>query len=81
VYPPTIAVRQQLSKDVPAATNTHATTEVFFQTSFSVRSVVYERRVGDYFFPERCVIYSGPYLRSGDELDGSQSCEAKKIRA
>jgi hypothetical protein len=42
VYPPTVA-SQRLGKNVTAAMNTHATTEML-DTSFSMRSVPYERK-------------------------------------
>jgi hypothetical protein len=51
VYPPIVA-RQRLGKNVTAATNTHETIEELLDVSFSIRSVRYERKVGDQFFPE-----------------------------
>jgi hypothetical protein len=45
VYPHIVA-RQRLCKHVPAATNTH-TTEELLDASFSMRSVSYQRKVGD----------------------------------
>jgi hypothetical protein len=45
--------RKQLDKGVAAATNTHATIEEeLLDMSFSMRSVLYQRKVGDWFFPE-----------------------------
>jgi hypothetical protein len=46
VYLPTVA-RQWLGKNVTVATNMHATTEDLLDASFSVRSVSYQRKVGD----------------------------------
>jgi hypothetical protein len=42
-----IVDRQRLSKNVTAATNTHATIEELLDTSFSVRTVSYQGEVGD----------------------------------
>jgi hypothetical protein len=42
-----IVARQQLSKCVTAATNTHTTVEELLYASFSVLSVLYHRKVGD----------------------------------
>jgi hypothetical protein len=50
-YPPFVA-RQRLGKNVTAATNTHAKINELLDASFSMRSVSYQRRVGDSFFPE-----------------------------
>jgi hypothetical protein len=55
VYP-LIVARQRLGKNVTAATNTHATIEELLDASFSIRSVSYQRNVGDQFFPELLVI-------------------------
>jgi hypothetical protein len=41
VYPSLVA-RQRLGKNVTATTNTHATMEELFDTSFSVRSISYQ---------------------------------------
>jgi hypothetical protein len=49
VYPPSVA-RQRLGKNVTAATNTHATTEELLDAT-------YEKKVGDYFFPELLVFF------------------------
>jgi hypothetical protein len=65
-YPPSVCVpvhspisaRQQLSKNITAATNTHATIEELLDASFSVQFVLYQRKVGDQFFPEFFVILS-----------------------
>jgi hypothetical protein len=46
VYPPIVA-RQRLGKNVTAAINTHATIEELLDTSFSMRSVSYQGKVGD----------------------------------
>jgi hypothetical protein len=51
VYPPIIA-KQWLSKSVTVATNTHATIEELLDTSFPMQSVLYQRKVGNLFFPE-----------------------------
>jgi hypothetical protein len=52
VYPPIIA-RQWLDKN---ATNAHATIEELLDESFSVQSMSNQRKAGDYFFQELCVI-------------------------
>jgi hypothetical protein len=47
---PLIVARQGLDRDVTAVTNKHATIEEFLDASFSMfpmRSVSYERKVGD----------------------------------
>jgi hypothetical protein len=58
VYP-LIVTRQWIDKNAAAATNTYATIELL-DASFSVRSVLYQREVGDLFFPELvlCWIFS-----------------------
>jgi hypothetical protein len=53
---PTLVARQQLGKNVTAAMNTQGTIGELLNTSFSMRSVSYQRKVGDYFFPERLVL-------------------------
>jgi hypothetical protein len=55
VYIPNFA-RQQLGKYVTAATNTHATIEKLLDTSFSMQSVSYQRKVSRYVCvsPYRC---------------------------
>jgi hypothetical protein len=45
VYPPIVA-RQRLGKNVTEATNTHTTIDLL-NPSFSIRSVSYQRKVGD----------------------------------
>jgi hypothetical protein len=55
MYPPIVA-GQRLRKNVAAATNTHARIEESFGASFSMRSVLYERKVDDYLFPKLLVI-------------------------
>jgi hypothetical protein len=52
---PLIVVRQRLGKNVPAATNTHATREELLDASFSMRSVSYQMKIGDKFFLEHIV--------------------------
>jgi hypothetical protein len=42
-----MAARQLLSENVTAATNTYAEIEEFSDEMFSIRSVSYERKVGD----------------------------------
>jgi hypothetical protein len=42
-----IVARQRLSKEVTAATNTSATIEELLDASFSMRSVLYQRKVGN----------------------------------
>jgi hypothetical protein len=51
---PPIVARQCFGEYVPAATNTHAAMEELFDASFSVRSVSYKRKAGEYF-PELLV--------------------------
>jgi hypothetical protein len=53
---PPIVAGQQLSKNVTMATNTHATIEELLGASFSMQSLLYQRKVGDYFFPELLVL-------------------------
>jgi hypothetical protein len=48
--------RQRLGENVTAATNTHETIEELFDASFSMRSVSYLKKVGDYLFPEFLVL-------------------------
>jgi hypothetical protein len=55
-YTPIVA-RQRLGKNVTAATNTQASIEELLDASFSIRAVSYQRKVGDYFFPELLVIH------------------------
>jgi hypothetical protein len=56
VYPPIVA-RQRLVKNVTTATNENATLEELFVASFSMRSVLYQKKVGDRLFPELLVKY------------------------
>jgi hypothetical protein len=51
-----IVARQRHGKPLPGATNTH--TEELLDTSFSMRSVSYEKKIGDLFFPELLEIVS-----------------------
>jgi hypothetical protein len=51
----TIVARQRLSKNVTAATNRHTAVEGLLDASFSIRSMSYQRKVGDSFFPELLV--------------------------
>jgi hypothetical protein len=51
VYPHIVA-RQQLSKHISTAMNTYSTTEELLDMSFSMRSMSYQRKAGNYFFPE-----------------------------
>jgi hypothetical protein len=46
VYFPIVA-RQRFGKNVTAATNTQGTIEELLNASFSMRSVSYQRKVGD----------------------------------
>jgi hypothetical protein len=46
--------RQQLGKNITTAMSTHTTTELL-DTSSSMRSMSYQRKVGDWFFPELLV--------------------------
>jgi hypothetical protein len=52
---PLIVARQRLGKHFPVATNTHATTEESLDTSFSMRTVSYQRKVDDQFSPTQKV--------------------------
>jgi hypothetical protein len=49
--------RQPLGKHVTAATNTQTTIVQLLDALFSIRSMSYQRKVGDYFFPELLVAY------------------------
>jgi hypothetical protein len=62
---PPLAVRQRLGKNDTAATNTYITIEELLDASFSMRSVSYQRKIGDWFFPELLILII-VYL----ELDG-----------
>jgi hypothetical protein len=44
---PLIIARQQFGKNVTAATNTHATTGELLDASFSMLSVLYQKKAGD----------------------------------
>jgi hypothetical protein len=44
---PSIVARQRLCINVNAATNTHATIDELLDASFSMRSMTYQRKVGD----------------------------------
>jgi hypothetical protein len=57
VYPPTV-VRLRLGKYVPEVTNIH-TIEELLGASFSLRSVSYQRKVVNAFFPE-LLVFSSP---------------------
>jgi hypothetical protein len=58
---PLIVARQRLGKNVTAATNTHATTELL-DASSSMRPASYQWKVGDNFFPEYLVyLYIATY--------------------
>jgi hypothetical protein len=47
---------QLLGKNVTAVTNTHATIGELLGASSSMRSASYQKKVGDYFFPELLVL-------------------------
>jgi hypothetical protein len=49
---PSVVTRQRLGKNVTAATNTQETIGELLDASFSIRSVSYQRKADDYFFPE-----------------------------
>jgi hypothetical protein len=53
-YPPVVA-RQWLSKNITTAMNTHTIIEELLDTSFSMQSMSYQSKVGDFFFPELLV--------------------------
>jgi hypothetical protein len=55
VYP-LIFARQRLDKNVDMATNTHAKVEELLN-SFTMRSVSFQRKVGDELFPEFLVVF------------------------
>jgi hypothetical protein len=48
---------QNLGKNVTAATNVHATIKEFLDASFSMQPVLYQRKVGNLFFPELLVLF------------------------
>jgi hypothetical protein len=52
VYQYVYIARQRLDRNVTVANNTHATIEELLYAKFSMRSVSYQRKVCDYFFPE-----------------------------
>jgi hypothetical protein len=54
VYLPIVA-RQRLGKNATEAKNTHATIEELLDASLTMRSLSYQRKVGDWFFPELLV--------------------------
>jgi hypothetical protein len=56
-----MVARQRLAKNVTASTNSHATIEELLDASFHMHSVMYQRKVGDLFFPE--------FLVSFEEVD------------
>jgi hypothetical protein len=72
-----IVARQLLGRGATAAKNTHATIEELLNASVSMRSMSYQRKVGDWFFPELLVILTlpcpvstrvmGPLLCLGDQ--------------
>jgi hypothetical protein len=64
-----IVARQRLGKHVPSATNTHAITEALLYASSSVRSVSYQTKVDDQFFPELLVYSHTIITERGDTLD------------
>jgi hypothetical protein len=51
-----IVDRQRLGINITAAMNTHVTIEELLDASFSMRSVSYQRKVGDSFFQELFVL-------------------------
>jgi hypothetical protein len=52
MYPPIFA-RKRSSKNVTAATDAQVTIEELLDVSFYMRLVTYQRKVGDWFFPEQ----------------------------
>jgi hypothetical protein len=56
VYPLNV-VKQQLGKNVTAATNAEVTIEELLDASFCMLSISRQRKVGDYFFPELLVFF------------------------
>jgi hypothetical protein len=47
-----VVARQWLVKSITMAMNRHTTTEELLDTSFSMQSMSYQSKVGDFFFPE-----------------------------
>jgi hypothetical protein len=52
-----IVARQRLGKNVAETKNTHATVEDLMDSSFSMRSVSHQRKVGNKFFPQLLVVH------------------------
>jgi hypothetical protein len=50
-----VVSRQRLGKNVTAASNTHAAIEELLDASSYTESVSYQRKIGDWFFPELLV--------------------------
>jgi hypothetical protein len=57
VYVYSSVVRQLFGKSVTAAMNTHAIIEELLDLSFSIWSVSYQRKLGNYVFPELHVYF------------------------
>jgi hypothetical protein len=49
---PAIVARQRHGKRYAAATNTHATMEELLDSSFSMRSLPYQKKMDNFFFQE-----------------------------
>jgi hypothetical protein len=73
---PPIVARQELSKNVTAVMNTHATIAELLDASFSMLSMLDERKVGDWFFPELLVLL---YIVSLAAVDIGDSRELSVI--
>jgi hypothetical protein len=52
---PFIVARQRLGKNVATETSTHTKIEYLLDASVSVRSVLYQKEVGNWFFEELLV--------------------------
>jgi hypothetical protein len=57
IYVPPIVARQRLFKNFTTVTNTHETIEELLHTSFTLRSVSYQRTVDHWLFPRLLVYY------------------------
>jgi hypothetical protein len=64
MYISPIVARQRPGKDVTAATNTQATIEALLDASFSMRTLSFQKKIGDYFFPELLVLINIEYRNS-----------------
>jgi hypothetical protein len=76
VYPLTVA-RQRLSKNLTAATNTHATIEEFFWRTVLYAVLLYQRKVDNCFFTELTVffenIFTGTQMKKIKERERAET--------